>query len=231
MSNRSTTRRRAQPPPPPAPDRRKVFAIAAAAVVVVVVVGVIIALAGGGKDGDGNGGSNDSQASVKPVFGPVTVTGDALAAFSPDGADPASGEAAPKVEGVTLERTPISIGEPGKPTFIAFLAHWCPHCQRELPVLVKLADEGAFKDVRLVAVLTGTDAKAPNFPPAAWLDKEGWSGEVLLDDEGFKAANSFGLKGYPFLVTLDAEGRVVSRTSGEVPEEGIIDMIESAKGG
>ena len=227
MSNRSTTRRRAQPPPPaPAPDRRKAFAIAAAAVVVVVVVGVIIALAGGGKDGDGGG--NGSQASAKPVFGPVT--GDALAAFSPDGADPASGTPAPKVEGVTLERTPISVGEPGKPTFVAFLAHWCPHCQRELPVLVKLANEGAFKDVRLVAVLTGTDAKAPNFPPAAWLDEEGWSG-VLLDDEGFKAANSFGLKGYPFLVTLDSEGRVVSRTSGEVPEEGIIDMIESAKAG
>lgn len=231
MSNRTTNRRSAQPPAPiPAssPDRKRVMVIAAVVVGLVVLVGVIIALAGGGDSDDvGNGGGND----VKAVFGAVTIEGNSLPEFNPDVADPAKGTAAPTVRGVSPDRKPVSIGGAGEPTLIAFMAHWCPHCNRELPVLVKLANEGAFDDIRTVAVLTGTDAKAPNFPPAEWIESGGWKGEVLLDDEGFNAGKAFGLRGYPFLVTVNSEGQIVNRISGEVPEAGILDMVEDVKGG
>ncbi len=46
----------------------------------------------------------------------------------------------------------------------------------------------------------------PNFPPADWLQDEGWSGDVLVDDESMTAATAYGLAGYPFLVMLDADG-------------------------
>ena len=110
---------------------------------------------------------------------------------------------------------------------LVFLAHWCPHCQVELPLLVSMAEAGAFDGVRTVAVLTGTNPDAPNFPPVPWLDREGWSGEVARDDPQASAANAYGLSSYPFLVMLDADGTVVGRVSGEQPDEVVQSLVDA----
>jgi thiol-disulfide isomerase/thioredoxin len=132
------------------------------------------------------------------------------------------------VEGEDPEGGTVSVGGPGRTTLVVFLAHYCPHCQAEVPVLVEMAEDGAFDGYRLVGVLTGTNPEAPNFPPVAWLEREGWPGEVLLDDERSSAALAYGLPAYPFLVVLDEGGRVVARASGEQPPEVIEGMLEAA---
>jgi len=184
-------------------------------------VGLVIALLGGGDDG----GSSDLAA-----FAPVTVSGTNLPGFTATEGDPAIGELAPTVTGEAPDGAPVTVGgATGEPTLIAFLAHWCPHCQRELPRLVDLAEQGAFEGVRTVAVLTATDANAPNYPPAPWLEDEGWSGDVLVDDEATSAAVAYGLAGYPFLVVLDGDGQVVARTSGELPAEDVAALVDAAR--
>ena len=45
-----------------------------------------------------------------------------------------------------------------------FLAHWCPHCQAEVPRLVELAEQGAFDGVDVTAVATGTNADGAQLP-------------------------------------------------------------------
>ena len=133
------------------------------------------------------------------------------------------------VEGIGPGRQPGDVAGSGEPTLVAFVAHWCPHCQVELPVIVDLMAGGDLDGVRTVAVLTGTDERRPNFPPVAWLEREGWTGEILLDDESATAARSYGLSSYPFLVFLDGEGTVVARTQGEVPADDIVALADAAR--
>ena len=217
-----TTARTRYRPPPSQGSRFPVVPLAIGAVIVVLAVGLAIALAGESADDDG-------PASDLGVFGPVAVEGTPLPGFTATEGDPAAGQVAPTLTGVAPDGSPAEVGGAGEPTLIAFLAHWCPHCQAEVPVLVDLAEEGALDGVRTVAVLTGTDEAAPNFPPADWLVDEGWAGDVLLDDEGATAASAYGLAGYPFLVVLDGEGQVVARTSGELPGEAVVALVDAAR--
>ena len=45
-----------------------------------------------------------------------------------------------------------------------FLAHWCPHCQAEVPRLVSLAKGAQIAGVDLVGIPTNTTDQAPNYP-------------------------------------------------------------------
>jgi hypothetical protein len=96
-----------------------------------------------------------------------------------------------------------------------------------VPLLVDLEGDGGFQGVRLVGVLTGTSADAPNYPPVAWLEREGWPGEVLLDDEEQTGALAYGLGSYPYMVAIDPDGRVVGRVSGEQPREVVEALLEA----
>lgn len=212
-------------PNPDAARRRRTLLIAGAATAAVVVLGLVIALAGG-KDGSGTSTSTSDDAVA--VYGPVTLEGGSLPPFESTADDPAAGEPAPVLEGTSPDGTPVTVGAPGQPTLVVFLAHWCPHCQREVPVIVDLMADGRLDGTRVVAVLTGTTPERPNFPPVAWLEREEWAGDVLLDDEASAGAQAFGLTSYPYLVFLDADGRVVARTSGELPGDDIEALARQA---
>lgn len=196
-------------------------------VIVLAGVGLGIALLGGD---DGGGGSSTSSAAGTDAFGDVNVVGTPLPTFDGTEDDPAIGEIAPQLSGQTPSGAGSSVGGRGAPTLIAFLAHWCPHCQRELPLLVDLQEDGAFEGMRTTAVLTGTDPNAPNYPPADWLVREGWEGNVLLDDQQSTGATAYGLAGYPYLVFLNANGEVVARADGELPVETIEAYLDEARG-
>src|SRR3546814_8262437 len=157
----------------------------------------------------------------------ISVTGDDLVPRADGGDDPAVGTPAPTLEGVDPTGQGTSV-EYDEPTLLAFLAHWCPHCQAELPQLVALADEGALDGMDAVVVLTGTDETAPNYPPAPWLEREGWSGRVILDDEGGSAAQAFGLTSYPYLVLVDGDGEVIARNAGELGLDGLRELVARA---
>jgi len=205
-------------------DRRRVLLIAAAVTALVVVVGIVVAL--GGRS------STDSTSGDKNVgYGTVVVEGAPLPEFRSTNGDPAEGATPPFVEGVDSDGNPVSIGggRGKQPTMVVFLAHWCPHCQRELPLIVQMMSGSDLAGLRIVAVLTGTSADRPNFPPQAWLDREGWNGEVLLDDAEASAGHSYGLSSYPYLVFLDAQGKVVARASGELPATDISALAELAR--
>ena len=103
---------------------------------------------------------------------------------------------------------------------LVFVAHWCPHCQVEVPRLVDLyGGEAELDGVELVAVATGSDPSAENYPPGDWLASEGWPGRTMVDDEQASAMLAYGGGSYPYLLAIDADGNVVARTSGEQGEE------------
>ena len=205
--------------------RRNQWLIWGGVAVVVVIAVVIAVVASSGDSGDSGSGSGHETA-------PVTVSGDALAAFDDKSAtDAAVGETIPTLTGSTLSGKPIEITPNGEPQLLVFLAHWCPHCRAEVPRIVSLANDGVLDGVDVTAIATGTNSGYPNYPPSTWLDGEDWPYPVMADSEGFDAAQAFGLSSYPYLVFVAADGKVVGRTSGEVSPEDLTKMVTALKNG
>lgn len=157
----------------------------------------------------------------------VTIDGTALPQHADSGDDAAVGETAPTLRGHTFTGEPITVGGPSdQPSIVVFVAHWCPHCQAEVPRLVEWRADGTIpEDVRLVAVATATDENQPNYPPQAWLEGEDWPDDVMADSAGDDAAEAYGLDAYPYFVALNADGTVAARGSGELDQQGIEDLV------
>lgn len=211
------------------------FAIGVAALVV-IVIGAVVAIGLTGGDDEGGGGSGE-VATGDQAFGPVSVTGTALEPLADGGTDPAVGQPAPVLDGETPTGDAITIDPSEGPMVIAFLAHWCPHCQSEVPRLVELADaQGEVNGVELVAVATRSDDRRPEFPPGQWLAGEDWPGRVMVDsdappDEAPAALAAYGVSSFPFLVAVDADGEVVARAAGEQGADGLEALFEAARAG
>lgn len=147
----------------------------------------------------------------------VTVTGEALTPQPDSGTDASVGSIAPTLAGFDFTGKPVSLkpGD-GKAKLIVFVAHWCPHCQREVPLLVAWQNDGSIpKSVDVVAISTAVAADRGNFPPSKWLAKEKWTSSVMADDAKSSAGAAYGLTGFPYFVVVDGTGKVVGRDSGE----------------
>lgn len=186
-----------------------------AAVVGVVVLGAAAVAIGTG--GGSSTGGNNGAALLQ--YQPVSVSGAALPPMPDDGsADTAIGQAVPVVKGLDFAGNAVSldVAAGGKPTIVVFLAHWCPHCNREVPRILELDADGGIPDaVRVVGVATGSRADQPNWPPSAWLEKMGWKWERMADSETADAFMAYGGSSYPTMVFVKADGTVQNRVSGE----------------
>ncbi len=176
--------------------------------------------------------TEDDKASKAPAFGDVTVTGEPLTEFNAESRDRSVGKAAPRLKGESPDGKPVLIGGPNKPTLVLFLAHWCPHCQKEVPVIVKWAKKtGEPKGFRIISVATATDSSRPNYPPVPWLERENWKFEVMLDDKVAQANDAYGVTSYPAFVMLDDEGKVIERDSGELDNKRLSEIAETLRDG
>lgn len=210
----STAERRSSP----------VVPIVVAVVVVLLAVGAVVVTMSGGDDDGGNTAAEGVQQNQ-----PLEITGTALPQLGEDGSDPAEGQQAPDLVGSSFDGTPVSITADGTPKLLVFVAHWCPDCNREVPVVVDWLGGQASKDgVAVYAVSTGVDAAASNYPPSEWLAEEEWPAPVLADDQQGAAGEAFGLSAYPYFVLLDGGGRVVVRESGALEPTELDELVSAA---
>lgn len=208
-SSVSATRRRAA-------KRGRAPFLVVAGVVAAVLVALLVALAAGGGNGDDSATDAGGRSGDAATTGTVTASGDPLPQFTDSTDDPAVGMTMPSLTGNDQSGDPMTIGADGRPTMIMFVAHWCPHCQREVPVVQQWVDDGRLPEaVDLVSVSTAIDANRPYYPPDAWFADEGWTAPVLVDGDN-TAAQAAGLPAYPFFVAIDGDGAVVLRASGEL---------------
>jgi thiol-disulfide isomerase/thioredoxin len=197
------------------------------AIIAIIIGGAaIVAISSSGSE------SNTSSGNISE-FSDITVTGDALPGFDSASTDASIGMTAPIVSGKGFTGTEITTDGAGTPTLLVFLAHWCQFCQREVPLLVQWEKDGLTPTgVDVIAVATGTDPANPNFPPSEWLAREEFPAlwPVIADSADKKAANAFGLSGYPFFVLVDAQGKVFTRLSGEIPMDELTAIINQMIG-
>ena len=209
--------------------------------VILYIVLVVIGIAGAVSLGTAGGSTKTTTSAGVTVpggvaaaeFQKVTTTGDALPQMPESGDDPAVGKAAPTLTGYDLAGRPATIdpGSDGKATMVVFLAHWCPHCNYEIPVLNEWKEKGLMPpNLRVIGVTTGSREDQANWPPSKWLVAKKWTFNQFADSEKQEAAAAYGVGGYPFLVFIDEMGNVTSRTSGEVPVKDITTAANAAAG-
>ena len=218
-----TRSRRNQPPPRTGPPP-SIIALGIGALVIVAAAVAAVALA-----------PATPTPTVSPAPGsppPTSASGVAanadLPPFESNVDDPAVGRPIPAVDGRSFDGTALSIKTDGRPKLIVFLAHWCPHCQREVPVVQAwLAAKGMPAGVDMISVVTAIDPNRPNYPPDAWLAREHWSVPVIVDADG-QIATRYGLTAFPFWVAVHADGTVAHRVAGELTPDQLDGLVELA---
>ena len=208
---------------------KRAIKIGAGLLIIGVIIALIVAFASGGDEPEGSNEASSliPQGAVRQTsFADVLDT--ALPRFESAAGDPAIGMDAPSFTASYFNNSEVTVtpGD-GTPKIVLFLAHWCPHCQVEVTDLTEwFGINGVPTDVEIVAISTGIDEGAPNYPPATWLLREGWPTPVLRDSAQGDLSAGYGLSGYPYLVAIDGDGKVVSRSSGQLPD-GQWDVIVS----
>ena len=168
---------------------------------------------------------------AEPAADPLVIGGQPLADLPVDGPDPAAGASLPTLAGTDMQGQPMEIGPSGGARMIVILAHWCPHCQAELPTLVEMIDAGDIPDgVSVVGLSTGISELRPNYPPSAWFEREGWQQPTLIDDAESNGLHALGMSRFPGFVFVDAQGRVTQRMTGEVDPQVLIEAMNLAVG-
>ncbi len=212
---------------------------------VIIVVGVIVLVLGlAGAAVLLTGGDDANSGVLAPGEAPretfsenveqnqvVVVTGDPLPGLDAVvDVDPALGAAMPVVEGEGFDGRPVTVGGPTDgPTLYVFLAHWCPHCNDEIPELIELENrDGIPEGVGIVAISTAVDETAPNYPPSDWLVDKNWPSQwpVMADSADSTGFVVNGGGGFPYLLIADADGNVLDRASGTKSAEELATWLE-----
>ena len=213
MSNkraRSATRSRPRPSPAQARRPKKRFPVLPVVfgVVAVALVGAIVFT---------GGESQSDEDRIAAAAGIPQISGEELPRHISGAPDSSVGLEAPRVTGQDFEANTVTIEPTGTPTAVLFLAHWCPHCQSEVPRIQQWLNEtGGVDGVDIVSVSTVYRPAQGNWPPQEWLEDEGWSVPVLRDDARASVHTAFGAGGFPYWVFIDGEGMVAGRASGEM---------------
>lgn len=198
--------------PPPRPSRSPATVVAA------LLVSCCALLAG------------CSKRSVDPEeVRPVTVVGAALPVLGSVDDDPAVGTTPPTLDGMRFDGTPLTIDPSAGPTMLVFLAHWCPHCNAEVPRLLAWKASGAVpSDLDVIAITTAVDPNRDHYPPSRWIREIGWHWPVMADSADDDAAKAYGLPSYPYIVIIGADGTVKLRFSGEIAADDLARVVDQA---
>jgi thiol-disulfide isomerase/thioredoxin len=221
--------------------RNRTPLVVAIVLVVVAIVAIAAVLLAGGDDdaapASTDGASATTIALPEELVGeirPVTVEGSALPPPPESGDDPAVGLTAPVLTGENFDGSAVTTASEGGPVMVIVLAHWCPHCNDEIPRLIALEEAGRFPDdLKIVGVSTAVVPDRPNFPPSEWIVDKGWPWPVMADDYDFTTgsfvgAEAFGVNAFPFITVVGADGTVLARWSGESEPDDFIAKLDAA---
>ena len=192
--------------------RTWIFIAGGAALVAVLIAAVLF----GGSASTEETGSPEVSGQLPPM--PASARID----------ETATGAAAPTVTGQNFDGSTVSITDDGRAKVVIFLAHWCPHCQAEVPLIQEWLDGGGgVEGVDMYSVATAINSTRSNYPPSDWLKGEGWTAPVIKDDATSSVLTAYGNGGFPYFVFINSDGTVAARTAGEIPISQIESLMQS----
>ena len=139
----------------------------------------------------------------------MVVEGEALPPYTGRAPILPSAPCPPMLEGRSFDGSSVMIDpSDGTPKLVVFLAHHCPHCQAEVPRIVDWAARGSCRPASTsTAWRRARPAAGENYPPSAWLEREGWPFPTLADSDDYAAAEAWGLRPTPTSWPSTATGR------------------------
>lgn len=120
-----------------------------------------------------------------------------------------------------------------RPVLVEIFASWCPHCQRETVVMNRLYE--AFKSrVAFIAVpgsTTGMDGSSPESEGdlLAFMTRFHVQYPIAVFDPQLTAANEYIQNGYPTIVIVGTNKKVLYLSSGEVPYDTLAGALQKAR--
>jgi thiol-disulfide isomerase/thioredoxin len=132
-----------------------------------------------------------------------------LALFKERRSAPSSPTSAPAV---SLERLEGGRSVPfpkGKVTLVDFWATWCLPCRASMPRVQRLWQDYSSRGMELYSVNTDDDSPQRKSAVERFLQQNGLSFPVVLDDGDKTASDAFRIASLPTLMVMDRQGRVV----------------------
>jgi thiol-disulfide isomerase/thioredoxin len=176
--------------------RRNTYLGAAVAALIVIGLAVILLTP---KTPTGTVLSPPGSVTISRATGPQLAPGESVPDFT-----------APRLEGGTVRWSDYA----GHPTVLAIWAPWCPHCQRELPILAQAAAD--YPSVKVVTVATAI-GQEPGPSVESYLQSHNLSFTVGIDDTNTSILKGMGVSSFPTVYYVGADGKVVRATVGELP--------------
>jgi thiol-disulfide isomerase/thioredoxin len=202
---------------------------------VVGIIALALGIAVWSTSGNDNKVSEGSVAPGKSISTPaetqpVTVVGTALPRPPDSGPDTAIGLTAPTLHGFTFDGSPVDVTpDDGRAKMVVFLAHWCPHCNREIPVILRWAQTGGVPpNLDIIGVSTSVSAQRDNYPPSKWIVQKQWTWPVMADSSNNDAAAAYGVASFPTFTIVGSDGKVKLRSSGELAETELDGLVTQA---
>jgi thiol-disulfide isomerase/thioredoxin len=119
----------------------------------------------------------------------------------------------------------------GKPYLLEFFAVWCPHCQREVPVMNRLqaVDGGQVDIIAIPASPFGFDHTSVLAPADLQTFAQRFDARYRIGFDGFfSLAYDYGVGSFPTFFVVSADRHITAVETGEVPFETLHAEIQAA---
>lgn len=190
-------------------SRRRTLRYVVPSAILLGVVAVALALSRGG----GGAGAPAATGRVS-VGGPSLPQPLSVGSVVPD-------FSAPGLTGTTVRWSDRA----GAPAVLAVWAPWCPHCQKEMPVLARLAEE--FPGMKLITIVTAADLH-PGPTATEYMRSHALSFPVAVDDASGTIGSAMGVTGFPTVYYVARGGTVAATQVGEWSESQMRDAFGQA---
>ena len=132
------------------------------------------------------------------------------------------GERAPSFTAKTVGGGSVSVGNgAAEATMLVFFATWCPHCQKEAPVMSEL--ESQYEGLRMVMV--GIDGQDNPEKVRQYVERYDIESPAVYEPS---LGSEYGVSGYPTVYVLNKDNEVIGAHAGEAPREVYEGWIEEA---